>query len=216
MVAGEKVLPAGLEELALAVKEKPEFRLLEPVEKENPELEFDALAVEEKNAEFVLDKPVPEEDENPELEPVEEIELKEKPEDEPNGFALWFVVPNCTCPNPGEDEPFDPNAEDDVVPKADKVELLIPGVADEAKEPDGLVKLCDRNELLLLDWAGTPDKDPPVTPEFVLDFSELQWAAVTLVLLIWAEELESNTLVLVGNEEDDVKPEPLLDTPEKI
>lgn len=136
VAAGVKVLPPGLEELALAEKEKPEFILLEPVEKENPELEFDALATEEKKAELVLDTPVPDEKENPELELVEEAELKAKPEVEPNGFALWFVVPKGTCPNPGEDELFDPNAEDDVVPKTDMEELLNPNVADEAKEPD--------------------------------------------------------------------------------
>lgn len=121
VAAGKKVLPAGLEELALAEKEKPEFEVLEPVEKENPGVEFDALATEEKNAELVLDTPVPEGKENPEL--------------EPKSFGLWFVVPNGTCPNSGEDELFDPSAEDDEVPNTDKEELLNPNVADEEKEP---------------------------------------------------------------------------------
>lgn len=115
VAAGEKVLPARLEELELAEKEKLEFEVLEPVGKENPGAEFDALAT-GKNAELVLDTPVPEEKENPEL--------------EPEGFALWFVEPNDTCPNPGEDELFNPNAEDDEVPNTEE-ELLNPNVADE-------------------------------------------------------------------------------------
>lgn len=119
VAAGEKVLPARLEELAVAEKEKPEFEVLDPVGKENPGVEFDALAT-EKKAELVLDTPVPEGKENPEL--------------EPEGFALWFVVLNGTCPNPGEDELFNPNAEDDEVPNTE--ELLNPNVADEGKEPD--------------------------------------------------------------------------------
>lgn len=115
VVAGKKALLAGLEELALAEMEKPEFEVLEPVGKENPEVEFDALAT-EKNAELKLDTPVPEGKENPEL--------------EPEGFSLWFVVPNDTCPNTGEDELFNPNAEDDVVPNTEEV-LLNANVADE-------------------------------------------------------------------------------------
>lgn len=134
VAAGEKVLPAALEELALGEKEKPEFKVLEPVAKVSPELEFDALATEENNVEFVLDTPVTEEKENPELELVEEAGEKEKPEVEPKGFALWFVMPNDTCPNPGEDELFDPNTEVDEEPSTDKEELLNPNVADEEKE----------------------------------------------------------------------------------
>lgn len=69
MAAGEIVLPGRLEELALAEKEKPEFEVLEPVEKDNPGVEFDALVTEEKNAELVLGTPVPEGKASPELEP---------------------------------------------------------------------------------------------------------------------------------------------------
>lgn len=119
VTAGEKVLPDGLEELALAEKEKPGFEELELVGKEKPGVEFDALET-EKNAELVLDTPVPEGKENPEL--------------EPEGFAISFVVPNDTCPIPGEDDLFNPNAEDDDVPNTEE-ELLNPNVADEEKEP---------------------------------------------------------------------------------
>lgn len=118
VAAGEKVFPAGLEELALSEKEKTEFEVLEPIGKENPGVEFDALAT-EKNVELVHTT-APEGKENPEL--------------EPEGFALWFVVPNDTWPNPGEDELFNPNAEDDEVPNTEE-ELLNPNVVDEEKEP---------------------------------------------------------------------------------
>lgn len=127
VAAGETVLPGGMEELALAEKEKTEFEVVEPVVKDNPGVEFDALVTEEKNAELVLDTPVPDGKENPEL--------------EPKTFALWLVVSKGTCPNPGEDELFDPNAEDNEVPNTEEEELLNPNVVDEEKEPGSLVKL---------------------------------------------------------------------------
>lgn len=189
VVADEKVLPAVMQELALAENEKPEFEVWEPA-KEGPELEFDALATEENGLE--LDTVLPEEKANSELELLEGPEVNGNP-------AVRFVVPNGTCPNPCE-ELFNIDVKDG------QDELFDTNAADEEKEPGWLVELWERTEVSLPVWGDwTPNIDPPVTPKLVLEFWELLLVREKLMLLLWAEV-----------EGGGAKPESFLDACENI